>query len=92
MQKSVKETIDQAKKVGLIDESNQQRVIVDVDKRLLDTIKVKYGVHKASEIIEFALLKCLVVDFENDADDNFLKVFNEIEGTVDKDIKLGFED
>jgi hypothetical protein len=53
---------------------------------------VKYGVDNASEIIGFALLKCLVDVFEKEADDNFLKVFNEIEGTVDKDIKLGFED
>lgn len=67
---------------GLLD-SSKDRVDADVDARLLAIAREATGIQTKSELLEFALAY-LALDY------NFMRAFEDMRGTVDPSVQLGY--
>lgn len=80
----IKETLSAAQKRGLIGAVKEDRISARVSHELLAQAKSRTGISGTSELLEFALASVAL-------EDRFEETMTRLEGTVDKDIKLGFE-
>lgn len=71
-----------AERSGLLRDKSS-RIGVRVSPKLVAEAKRLTGIEADTELIEFALASIAL-------EDDFLRVFDEIEGTVDPDLKLGY--
>jgi len=71
-----------AERSGLLRDKSG-RIGVRVSPKLVAEAKRLTGIEADTELIEFALASIAL-------EDDFLRVFDEIEGTVDPDLKLGY--
>ena len=74
--------MEAAERSGLLRDKSG-RIGVRVSPKLVAQAKRLTGIEADTELIEFALASIAL-------EDDFLRVFDEIEGTVDPDLKLGY--
>ncbi|WP_252349240.1 hypothetical protein [Ochrobactrum sp. BTU1] len=79
----INETLSAAKQSGLIGAGKEDRISARVSHELLEQAKSRTGISGTSELLEFALASVAL-------EDHFEETMTRLEGTVDKDIKLGF--
>ncbi|MEN3145262.1 hypothetical protein ABDF71_25050 [Ochrobactrum sp. WV_118_8] len=80
----IKETLSAAQKNGLIGVGKEDRISARVSHELLAQAKSRTGIEGTSELLEFALASVALEDL-------FEETMTRLDGTVDKDIKLGFD-
>ncbi|WP_292066078.1 hypothetical protein [Mesorhizobium sp.] len=79
----VRQTLRAAIRLGLIG-SKDERITARLSHALIEQAKRQTGIKGDTELLEFALANVAL-------EDNFAATMNKLAGTIDPDIKLGFD-